>query len=221
MKILVINPNSDRDFTRQIKESAVRAACPGTEVICENAPGGPLFIETHRDEALCAPGMMELVNRHSDADGFVIACTCDPNLDVLREMTDSPVVGAGEASMLFALPLGARFSVIQITEGSVQAKLELVRRYGLQDRCASVRSIRMDGEESREDKLCEAAALARDCDGAEVITLGCACLAGLDKRLQEALDIPVVDGIAAGVRLVEALARGGAFTSRQGKYRGC
>ena len=221
MKILVINPNSDREFTRLIEESAKRAASPGTEITCENAPGGPLFIETHRDEALCAPGMMELVNRHSDADGFVIACTCDPNLDVLREMTDSPVVGAGEASMLFALPLGARFSVIQITEGSVQAKRELVRRYGFQDRCASVRSICMDGEESREDKLCEAAALARDCDGAEVITLGCACLAGLDERLQEALGIPVVDGISAGVRLAEALARGGAFTSRQGKYRGC
>ena len=46
-------------------------------------------------------------------------------------------------TLLFALPLGALFSVIQITEGSVQAKRELVRRYGLQDRCASVRSIRI------------------------------------------------------------------------------
>ena len=57
-------------------------------------------------------------------------------------------------------------------------------------------------------------------DGAEVITLGCACLAGLDERLQKELAIPVVDGIAAGVRLAEALARSGAFTSRRGKYRG-
>lgn len=220
VKIVVINPNSDKEFTALIAESARRAALPGTEIVCENAPGGPSFIETHKDEALCAPGMMELVGRHSGAGGFVIACTCDPNLDVLREMTDSPVIGAGEASMLFALPLGALFSVIQITEGSVQAKRELVRRYGLQDRCASVRSIRMEGDEPREEKLLEAGRLARDCDGAEVITLGCACLAGLDERLQKELGIPVVDGIAAGVRLAEALARGGAFTSRRGKYRG-
>lgn len=220
MKILVINPNSDGAFTELIGEAARKAASPGTEILCESAPGAPPFIETSRDEALCAPGMMELVSRHGDADAFLIACTCDPNLDVLREMTDSPVVGAGESSMLFALPLGARFSVIQTTEGSVQSKRELVRKYGLQDRCSSVRPIREHGEEPLEERLLEAARIARDCDGAEVITLGCAGLAGLDRRLEEALGMPVIDGITAGVRLAEALAAGGAFTSRRGKYKG-
>lgn len=220
MKILVINPNSDRAFTELIGEAARKAASPGTVILCESAPGAPAFIETSRDEVLCAPGMMELVSRHGDADAFVIACTCDPNLDALREMAAGPVVGAGESSMLFALPLGARFSVIQTTEGSVQAKRELVRKYGLQDRCSSVRAIREHGEESLEERLLEAARLARDCDGAEVITLGCAGLAGLDTRLQKALGIPVIDGIAAGVRLAGALAAGGAFTSRRGKYKG-
>jgi len=220
VKILVINPNSDRAFTELIGEAARKAASPGTDILCESAPGAPAFIETSRDEVLCAPGMMELVSRHGDADAFVIACTCDPNLDALREMAAGPVVGAGESSMLFALLLGARFSVIQTTEGSVQAKRELVRKYGLQDRCSSVRAIREHGEESLEERLLEAARLARDCDGAEVITLGCAGLAGLDTRLQKALGIPVIDGIAAGVRLVGALAAGGAFTSRRGKYKG-
>lgn len=220
MKILVINPNSDGAFTELIGEAARKAASPGTEILCESAPGAPPFIETSRDEALCAPGMMELVSRHGDADAFLIACTCDPNLDVLREMTDSPVVGAGESSMLFALPLGARFSVIQTTEGSVQSKRELVRKYGLQDRCSSVRPIREHGEEPLEERLLEAARIARDCDGAEVVTLGCAGLAGLDRRLEEALGMPVIDGITAGVRLAEALAAGGAFTSRRGKYKG-
>jgi len=220
VKILVINPNSDGAFTELIGEAARKAASPGTEILCESAPGAPPFIETSRDEALCAPGMMELVSRHGDADAFLIACTCDPNLDVLREMTDSPVVGAGESSMLFALPLGARFSVIQTTEGSVQSKRELVRKYGLQDRCSSVRPIREHGEEPLEERLLEAARIARDCDGAEVVTLGCAGLAGLDRRLEEALGMPVIDGITAGVRLAEALAAGGAFTSRRGKYKG-
>lgn len=220
MKILVINPNSDGAFTELIGEAARKTASPGTEILCESAPGAPPFIETSRDEALCAPGMMELVSRHGDADAFLIACTCDPNLDVLREMTDSPVVGAGESSMLFALPLGARFSVIQTTEGSVQSKRELVRKYGLQDRCSSVRPIREHGEEPLEERLLEAARIARDCDGAEVVTLGCAGLAGLDRRLEEALGMPVIDGITAGVRLAEALAAGGAFTSRRGKYKG-
>jgi allantoin racemase len=220
MKILVINPNSDESFTALICEAARQAVFPGTEVFCESAPASPPFIETHEDDVLCAPGMLELLKRHADADAFVIACTCDPNLDVLREKTDKPVVGAGEASMLFALPLGATFSIIQITEGSVQKKRELVRKYGLQDRCASVRAIDEKSDASREEKLISAARLARDCDGAEVVTLGCACLAGLDKRLEEALGIPVIDGIVAGVKLAEALASRGSFTSRRGKYSG-
>jgi allantoin racemase len=164
--------------------------------------------------------MLELLWKHTDADAFVIACTCDPNLDVLREKTDKPVVGAGEASMLFALPLGATFSIIQTTEGSVQKKRELVRKYGLQDRCASVRAIDEKGDAPREEKLVAAARLARDCDGAEVVTLGCAGLAGLDKRLEKALGIPIIDGIVAAMKLAEALAARGSFTSRRGKYSG-
>ena len=220
MKLLVINPNSDMSFTALIDEAAKQAVFTGTEVFCESAPGAPRFIETHEDDILCASGMLELLKRHADADAFVVACTCDPNLDALREKTDKPVVGAGEASMLFALPLGATFSVIQTTEGSVQKKRELVRKYGLQDRCASVRAIDEKSDASREEKLIAAARLARDCDGAEVVTLGCAGLAGLDKRLEQSLGIPVIDGIAAAVKLAEALASRGSFTSRRGKYSG-
>jgi len=220
MKLLVINHNSDDSFTALIGEAARKAAAPGTEVLCESAPGAPRFIETHEDDILCAPGMLELLKRHTDADAFVVACTCDPNIDALREKTDKPVVGAGEASMLFALPLGATFSVIQTTEGSVQKKRELVRKYGLQDRCASVRAIDEKSDAPREEKLAAAAMRARDDDGAEVVTLGCAGLAGLDKRLERTLGIPVIDGIVAAVKLAEALAARGSFTSRRGKYSG-
>ncbi len=220
MKLLVINPNTDETFTELIAGEARKGVFPGTEIVCESAPGAPRFIETHRDEVLCAPGMMALAEKHRQVDGVVIACTCDPNLDVLREILDCPVVGAGESSMLLALTLGARFSVLQTTEGSVQAKRELVAKYGLSSRCASVRPI-LEGEGATlEGRLIAAGKKARDLDGAEVITLGCAGLSGLDSRLSEALGIPVVDGVLAGVKLAEALASREFATSRRGKYRG-
>ena len=220
MKLLLINPNTDASFTELIGREARKGVFPGTEILCESAPGAPRFIETHKDEVLCAPGMMALAEKYSDVDGVVIACTCDPNLDVLRELLDCPVVGAGESSMLLALTLGARFSVLQTSESSVQAKRELVAKYGLTSRCASVRPILEDEGTTLEERLIAAGKKARDLDGAEVITLGCAGLSGLDFRLSEALGIPVVDGVLAGVKLAEALASRGFTTSRRGKYRG-
>lgn len=221
MKILIINPNSNPEFTNLIRQCAKSAASENTEVECLNAPLSPAFIETHQDEVMCAPGMMELMRTHEkNYDGFIVACTCDVNVDVLREMTDKPVIGAGEASMLFALTLGGSFSVIQTTEGSVQNKRELVRKFGFNSRCASVRYIDEKADGEMEDKLFAAAQKAVNDDGAEVITLGCAGLAGLEKRLSKRLGVPVVDGVAAAVKMTEGLIACGLKNSRRGKYKG-
>ncbi|MGD8622430.1 MAG: aspartate/glutamate racemase family protein, partial [Anaerolineales bacterium] len=55
-------------------------------------------------------------------------------------------------------------------------------------------------------------------DGAEVISLGCAGMAGLDERLKHELGVPVIDGVAAAVKLIEALVGCGIQTSKQGAF---
>jgi allantoin racemase len=55
-------------------------------------------------------------------------------------------------------------------------------------------------------------------DGAEVICLGCAGMAGLDKRLEDALGLPVLDGVVCAVKLVEGLLAYGARTSKRRTY---
>ena len=55
-------------------------------------------------------------------------------------------------------------------------------------------------------------------DRAEVIVLGCAGMANLAARLSFAHGIPVVDGVAAAVKLAEALASLGLRTSKLGAY---
>ena len=46
--------------------------------------------------------------------------------------------------------------------------------------------------------------------------LGCAGMTGLDRRITAELGIPVVDGVAAAVRLAESLVHLGLHTSRAG-----
>jgi allantoin racemase len=59
---------------------------------------------------------------------------------------------------------------------------------------------------------------ARFHDRAEAIVLGCAGMADLAAELSVRHGLPVVDGVAAAVMLVESLARLGLRTSKQGGY---
>ncbi len=51
-----------------------------------------------------------------------------------------------------------------------------------------------------------------------MICLGCAGMAGLEATVRAALDVPVVDGVAAAVTAVESLHRLGLSTSRIATY---
>ena len=207
MKILIINPNSDPEMTKAIRKTAEEFAGENFDVVCLPTPGAPKFIETREDEVLAAPGMIDLIKENNDkCDAFIIACHCDPNLDVIKEITDKPVVGIGEASMRIACILGHRFSIIQTTRESVPLKEALVRKYQLQDSLASVRAPQdISSESSDEEKYMEAARAAMVEDRADVIVLGCAGLTGLDKRMQKELGIPVLDGVHCALILITIL----------------
>ena len=55
---------------------------------------------------------------------------------------------------------------------------------------------------------------AKDEDGAEVIVLGCAGLAGMDRKIREGLDLPVLDGVVCALMLASGIARYGVGTSK-------
>jgi allantoin racemase len=220
MKILIINPNSDLKMTEAIQKSAERFAAGEFEVICKSVPGGPMFIETYEDQIKAAPGMIELVrDNEEDFDAFIVACHCDPNLDLLKEITVKPVVGIGEASMKIASMLGHSFSVVSTAKHSIPNKEALIRKYHLQDVMASVRApIDENCECSDEEKYLEAAKLAIDEDMAEVIVLGCAGMTGLDRVMQDMLGVPVLDGVACALIIATGLVRYGVSTSKKRRY---
>ena len=66
--------------------------------------------------------------------------------------------------------------------------------------------------------IAEQAAEAVTHDGAEVIVLGCAGMAGLEQAVSQATGVPVVDGVAAAIRLAESLVGLGLSTSKVRTY---
>jgi allantoin racemase len=141
MKILIINPNSDPEMTEAILNSARSFANGEYAVDCLPTPGAPKFIDTYRDVAEATPGMIKLVQQNeADYDAFIIACHCDPNLDLFKERLNKPVVGIGEASMKIASMLGHRFAVISTAPHSIPNKEALIRKYHLQEMAASVKA---------------------------------------------------------------------------------
>jgi Asp/Glu/hydantoin racemase len=100
------------------------------------------------------------------------------------------------------------------------AVMELAPALHLLDRCASVRACGLSTAEVDADPAGAARAIlaearrAVDDDRAEVICLGCGGMAELDATIAAALGVPVVDGVAAAVRLAQAIVGMGLRTSK-------
>jgi allantoin racemase len=227
VKIKIINPNTSMEMTESIHRVARLYAAPDTELVVRSPASGPLSIDCLYDEALALAGVLaEIKSGESDGfDGFVIACFNDPALFAAREISSQPVVGIGEASLFSACYLGYRFSILSNLDSEEAAMWELVKRYGLESRCASIRPAGVEVMECEADPnnvetaLVRAGRLAVDEDRAEVLCLGCAGMAGMDRALEQALAVPVIDPVAAGLKAVEGLVACGKKTSKILSFR--
>jgi allantoin racemase len=222
--IQVINPNTSRAMTDAIGRTAREVAGAGVTVSAVTSPMGPASIESHYDEALAVPGVLAAVRdgERTGADGHVIACFGDPGLAAARELAAGPVVGIAEAAMHLATFIGRSFSVVTTLSRMVGHTSDLVRAYGFGSACAGVHAcdipvLDLDSPLARASitKTCVA---ARDADGCDAIVLGCAGMTDLMAALSNELGIPVIDGVAAAVKTVEALVALGLRTSKRDEY---
>jgi allantoin racemase len=228
-RLLVVNPNTSARMTETIGIAASAAALAlgvTADTICP--ANGPESIEGRFDEIVSAYWTLDCVMQVvADYDGVVVACFGPhPAVEGIREATCVPTMGIMEASVLYALPLGARFSIVTTSPRWEPLLNEGLKLLGVEARCASVRSSGLavlDLDRLPADQVCtrlaEEARLAVEVDGAEVILLGCAGMAGLQESVASAAGVPVVDAVWAGVIEVGALARAGAQTSKRNLYR--
>jgi allantoin racemase len=221
--LTVINPNTTASMTALIEAQARAVAGPGVAVTGRTPAMGPASIESHYDEALSVPGMLEIIRDDPGADAFVLACFGDPGLDAARELASVPVVGIAEAAMKTASMLGRSFSVVTTMSRTVGRAWDLARAYGLERQCAAVHACEIPVLELEEDQdrtyavILAAAKTALAEDHSDAIVLGCAGMAGLPDLLTAQLGVPVVDGVAAATVMAEGLVRLGLRPSTQGE----
>ena len=212
LKILIINPNTSEHFNRLLQVTADNYALDSTEFKVISPKSGPSVIEGVYDEALSVQGTIEAFLEYEHKfDGVIVACYSD-HLAVyaLREISKKPVIGIAEASIHLACLLGNKFSIVTTNERWGPLLTEAVKKYGVESRCASVRTtnLRVSDFGKEEDASLkkaietEAYAAVRE-DGAEVICLGCAGMSGFDKELQQKLDVPVLDGVVCALKILE------------------
>ncbi|WP_346280121.1 aspartate/glutamate racemase family protein [Pseudonocardia sp.] len=226
MRIMVVNPNTTATMTDKIGACAQAAASPGTMVLAVSPDMGPVSIESHYDEALAVPGLLEQIARgESDGvDGYVVACFGDPGLDAARELAAGPVVGIAEAAMRTAAYLGRGFSVVTTLGRTCGRAWDLAERYGVSRFCRNVRAceipvLELDapGSDARE-VITEECRRAVAQDGSDVIVLGCAGMADLCADISARIGVPVVDGVAAATRTAESLVALGLRTGKRGEF---
>ena len=221
MKILIINPNSSVEMSAAIQNVAEIYANGDFEVKTVPTPNAPEYIDYYIDQAIAAPGMMQIVKENeAEYDAFIVACHCDPNLDLLKQITDKPVVGIGEASMKLATMLGHSFSVVSAGKHSIPNKRALIHKYGLDNDCASVRGPQDDFDDpSVVGPYLNAAQIAMEEDLAEVIVLGCAGFAGMSEKMSAELGVPVLDGVVSALIIATGLVKAGYTTSKIRRYK--
>ncbi|MFC9509717.1 aspartate/glutamate racemase family protein [Streptomyces sp. NPDC057002] len=224
MRIVVTNCNTTQEMTEEIVRGARAAAGPGTTVTGLTPDWGPESAEGWLDSYLSAAAVLDTLRTYDGPpyDAVVMAGFGEHGREGVRELVDVPVVDITEAAAHLACLLGRRYGIVTTLErsrGQIEDSLETA---GVARNCAAVVGTGLNVLDLGDDERTETAFLAaaeRACAaGAEVLVLGCAGMTGLQRAVGEKLGLPVVDGVAAAVKLAESLVALGLTTSRVGSY---
>lgn len=176
---------------------------------------GPLNYASHHDFVLADAANFEAGCRAQDEgyDAVCIDTMSDSGVAALRSVLDIPVFGPGKASMLMALTLGDRFSILAMASRWKPLYKKALDELGMHHKCASVRAIEvppdnqalLSGKEEEVFPLLEAAGRkAIEEDGAEVLVLGSTTMHQSHAYLSKRLPVPVINPGPLSYKLAEA-----------------
>lgn len=212
MKLLLINPNTSPGITARLHDAASRVVGADTEIVPITAEKGVPYISTRAEEVIGGHAVLEILSdKAGEADGAIIAAFGDPGLGGAREMFDIPIIGLAEAGMVTATMLGRNFSIVTFATALGSWYQECVDWHKFSSRCVSIRALDKpfksidDVSEEKEDLLIELANSAVTQDGADVVVLAGAPLAGLASKVRDRIPVPVVDCAEAAIKQLELL----------------
>jgi len=217
-KILVIVPFAldAEGLQRRRQQLAAVKLDPESEFHYRAVKAGPTSFMSPHDWALMDLAIFE-AGCSAQEEGYDAVCIdtmSDSGMAALRSVLDIPVVSPGRASMLFALTLGSRFSVLAQWKPSIVRYRKAIPEWGLTPHCASVRSFDiepsfdtlMDGKE--EEVLPLMLQTCMRCveeDGADVVILGSTTMHQAAQWLQSRLPVPLVNPGPLTYKLAETM----------------
>ena len=213
MRILLVNPNTTVALTDRMAEIARDAAPPGAEIVPLTAERGFPYIASRAEAQVGGVVAYEMIAEHGeDADAAIIAAFGDPGLTGAQELFDFPVIGMAQAALMSAAMLGERIAIVTFSPVMRRWYADSVRDAGLLDRFTGVRTPDKHSadlgsvQEALRTELIRLCAQAVEEDGADVVILGGAPLAGMAKSIAPDTEALVVEPIAAAtVQAVAAL----------------
>lgn len=216
-KVLVIVPFAMSAENLALRQGQLRGIDLSPEIQFEFRPvrAGPANYSSHHDFVLADAANFEAGCR-AQQEGFAAVCIdtmSDSGVAALRSVLDIPVFGPGKVSMLTALTLGERFSILTMASRWKPLYKKALDELGLHHKCASVRSIEVPPdnqallsgkEEDVFPLLEEAARRAVEEDGADVLILGSTTMHQSHAWLSRRLDVPIVNPGPLSYKMAEA-----------------
>jgi allantoin racemase len=205
-KVLVIMPFPLSDEHRRQREQQLDSVRLGPEIDFHfrSVRAAPANYVSHHDYAIADISIAEAGMRAQDEgyDAVCIDTMSDSGVAMLRSMLDIPVIGPGRATMMVALMLGEKFSILTMWERWNPLYAKTLAELDLAHKCASIRSagITPDNrnllagkEEEVFPRLAETAMKCVNEDGADVILLGSTTMHQAHAYLAERLPVPVIN----------------------------
>jgi allantoin racemase len=217
-KILTIVPfamSPDNLLLRQQQLQGLQFG-PDLQFEYRSVKAGPVNYSSHHDFVLADASIFEAGCR-AQQEGFSAVCIdtmSDSGVAALRSVLDIPVFGPGKVSMLTALMLGDRFSILAMASRWKPLYKKALDELGMHHKCASVRAIEvspdnqalLSGKEEEVFPLLEAAAMkAIEMDGADVIILGSTTMHQAHAYLQARLPVPVINPGPLSYKIAESM----------------
>ncbi len=214
-------PGMEPVQNRRLRELEQEGILKGIEWELEEGVPGPM-VENREELAQVVPGVLRLVREACESgkyDAIIIIGGLEPGLYAAREIGARfgiPVVGCTSSEVAFAHLLGHKYTIIDTLECMAINIRQNMMSYGMNEKCASVRSIEWpcrnligDSPEAVEAFVREAIE-AIEKDGADVIVMGCAALMYIQplaqKRLKElGYDVPVLHPFKCAIEMAKAL----------------
>ena len=211
-RLLVINPNTTSSITERVQQAIHAESPPDVWTEAVTARFGAPYIGDPCGYAVAAHATLESWARYSSQralgpDGIVIACFGDPGLLALRELANCPVTGLAEAALAQAADFG-RCAILTGGQAWKPMLERLLPDLAHADRVCGIETVELSGAQIHADPQAAEAVLLQACRRIEQrwpvdsLILGGAGLAGMATRLQDRLELKLIDSVAAAAHQV-------------------